>query len=79
MLNEAGLASRPQVHVIAFLSLFHITCFSPDVLVCSCFLVNPQVNAGPLAYAQAFLDKSVMASHPHKHIEKLQQVYRCVS
>ena len=37
-----------------------------------------QVNAGPLAYAQAFLDKSVMASHPHKHIEKLQQVYRCV-
>ena len=39
----------------------------------------PQVNAGPLAYAQAFLDKSVMTSHPHKHIEKLQQVYRSVS
>ncbi|XP_073255433.1 dedicator of cytokinesis protein 11-like [Porites lutea] len=38
--------------------------------------VSVQVNAGPLAYAQAFLDKSVMASHPHKHIEKLQQVYR---
>ncbi|XP_068734853.1 dedicator of cytokinesis protein 9-like [Montipora capricornis] len=34
------------------------------------------VNAGPLAYAQGFLDKSVLASHPHKHIEKLQQVYR---
>ena len=35
-----------------------------------------QVNAGPLAYAQAFLDKSVLTTHPHKHIEKLQQVYR---
>lgn len=35
-----------------------------------------QVNAGPLAYAHAFLDKSVLASHPHKHIEMLQQVYR---
>ncbi|XP_078379462.1 dedicator of cytokinesis protein 11-like isoform X4 [Oculina patagonica] len=38
--------------------------------------VSVQVNAGPLAYAQAFLDKSVLPSHPHKHIEKLQQVYR---
>ncbi|XP_074634034.1 dedicator of cytokinesis protein 9-like isoform X3 [Acropora palmata] len=38
--------------------------------------VSVQVNAGPLAYAQGFLDKSVLASHPHKHIEKLQQVYR---
>ena len=37
------------------------------------------MNAGPLAYAQAFLDKSVLASHPHKHIEKLQQVYRSVN
>ena len=34
------------------------------------------MNAGPLAYAHAFLDKSVLASHPHKHIEMLQQVYR---
>lgn len=40
--------------------------------------ITPQVNAGPLAYAQAFLDKSVLTSHPHKHIEKLQQVYRSV-
>ena len=61
------------------LPFLRISYLSADVLVCSCFLVNPQVNAGPLAYAQAFLDKSVMASHPHKHIEKLQQVYRCVS
>lgn len=38
--------------------------------------VSVQVNAGPLAYAQAFLDKSVLTLHPHKHIEKLQQVYR---
>lgn len=38
--------------------------------------VSVQVNAGPLAYAQSFLDKSVLTSHPHKHIEKLQQVYR---
>lgn len=38
--------------------------------------ISVQVNAGPLAYAHAFLDKSVLASHPHKHIEMLQQVYR---
>ena len=41
-----------------------------------CIDLFSQVNAGPLAYAQAFLDKSVLTLHPHKHIEKLQQVYR---
>ncbi|XP_022797946.1 dedicator of cytokinesis protein 11-like [Stylophora pistillata] len=43
---------------------------------CIDFSACLQVNAGPLAYAHAFLDKSVLASHPHKHIEMLQQVYR---
>ena len=50
----------------------------PFEYVLFCFVI-PQVNAGPLAYAQGFLDKSVLASHPHKHIEKLQQVYRSVT
>ncbi|XP_048588509.1 dedicator of cytokinesis protein 9 isoform X4 [Nematostella vectensis] len=38
--------------------------------------VSVQVNAGPLAYAQAFLDKTVCHKHPGKHIERLQNVYR---
>ncbi|XP_048588503.1 dedicator of cytokinesis protein 9-like [Nematostella vectensis] len=38
--------------------------------------VSIQVNAGPQAYAQAFLDKTVCHKHPGKHIERLQNVYR---
>ncbi|KXJ26177.1 Dedicator of cytokinesis protein 9 [Exaiptasia diaphana] len=35
-----------------------------------------KVNAGPLAYAQTFLDRTVVHKYPVKHIEKLQQVYK---
>lgn len=37
-----------------------------------------QVNAGPLAYAQTFLDSSVIKDYVTKHVEALQATYRFV-
>jgi len=38
--------------------------------------VSVQVNAGPLAYAQTFLDSEVVKNYVTKHIEALQATYR---
>jgi len=35
-----------------------------------------QVNAGPLAYATAFLDSSKSSSYPEEKVEELRDVYR---
>ena len=37
-----------------------------------------QVNAGPLAYAQAFLDKSKVLSLPPDSVDTLKDVFRYV-
>ena len=36
------------------------------------------MNAGPLAYAQTFLDSSVVKDYVTKHVEALQATYRYV-
>ncbi|XP_028405691.1 dedicator of cytokinesis protein 9-like isoform X2 [Dendronephthya gigantea] len=38
--------------------------------------VGTQVNAGPLAYAKAFLHENVVRDHPPKLVSKLKVVYR---
>ena len=38
--------------------------------------VNVQVNAGPLAYARAFLSDGKVATHPSSTVDMLRQVYR---
>lgn len=43
------------------------------------FHISFQVNAGPLAYAETFLDESVVNNYMTKHIEALQQTYRWVA
>jgi hypothetical protein len=35
-----------------------------------------KVNAGPLAYAKAFLHENVVRDHPPKLVSKLKVVYR---
>ena len=42
------------------------------------FLFFSKVNAGPLAYAETFLDQEVVKNYMNKHIEALQQTYRFV-
>lgn len=49
----------------------------------SCFLTSPsvllQVNAGPLAYARAFLDDSSAKKFPDNKVKQLKEVFRYLS
>lgn len=43
--------------------------------VCLVIFVN-QVNAGPLAYARAFLDDSSTKKYPDNKVKQLKEVFR---
>lgn len=38
--------------------------------------LRPQVNAGPLAYARAFLDDSSAKKYPDNKVKQLKEVFR---
>lgn len=40
------------------------------------FYIHPQVNAGPLAYARAFLDDACAKKYPDNKVKQLKEVFR---
>lgn len=73
---QLKLQGSISVQVAALrLTKAHARKMSPKQLTCHC-VVMLKVNAGPLAYARAFLDDSSAKKYPDNKVKQLKEVFR---
>lgn len=62
---KVGILQRYRPAHLIWVSLFRLTCYSPS-----------QVNAGPMAYARAFLEEKNAKKYPDNQVKLLKEIFR---